>query len=91
MQSKLTLRLEKALIEEAKEYASENGKSLSQLVADYFRALTIQKKTANHEVDKEVKLGPLTASLVGLLSDVEVDDYKSLREEYIDYLEAKHS
>lgn len=33
---KLTLRIEGALIERAKRYASERGTSLSQLIADFF-------------------------------------------------------
>ncbi|HZC00332.1 MAG TPA: DUF6364 family protein, partial [Gammaproteobacteria bacterium] len=36
MQTKLTLRLDKKLIEAVKRYAEISGKSLSQLVADYF-------------------------------------------------------
>ena len=91
MQSKLTLRLEESLIEEAKVYAREQGKSLSQIVADYFRALTLQRKNMSTDAKSEIELGPVTASLLGAFSDVTVDDYKSLREEYIDYLEAKHS
>ncbi|MCB0079283.1 MAG: hypothetical protein KDE47_00050 [Caldilineaceae bacterium] len=91
MQSKLTLRLEESLIEEAKVYAREQGKSLSQIVADYFRALTLQRKNTSTDAKSEIELGPVTASLLGAFADVTVDDYKSLREEYIDYLEAKHS
>ncbi|MGH8605739.1 MAG: DUF6364 family protein [Gammaproteobacteria bacterium] len=37
-QTKLTLRLDKELIEAAKRYAEISGNSLSQLVADYFPA-----------------------------------------------------
>ena len=45
MQTKLTLRLDDELIEEAKSYAARAGKSVSQIVADYFRLLT--KGTTN--------------------------------------------
>lgn len=58
---KLTLRMEAELVRSAKEYAAIHGKSLSQLVADYFDDLT-SKST------KEVKLPPLTQSLKGALA-----------------------
>ena len=42
MQTKLTLRLEDSLIQQAKDYAKQHDKSLSQVVADYFQMLTQQ-------------------------------------------------
>ena len=39
MNTKLTLRLDEALIERAKSLARLRGKSVSQLVSDYFNAL----------------------------------------------------
>jgi predicted HicB family RNase H-like nuclease len=52
MQTKLTLRLDDRLIEQAKAYAQEKGRSLSQVVADYFRILntdtTHTKRTPPH-------------------------------------------
>lgn len=39
MQTKLTLRIDEALIERAKTYARQSGKSVSQLVADYLEML----------------------------------------------------
>lgn len=39
MQAKLTLQLDPHLISQAKSYAKHHGKSLSQLVAEYFRSL----------------------------------------------------
>jgi hypothetical protein len=36
MQTKLTLRLEDTLIQQAKSYAKQHDKSLSQAAADYF-------------------------------------------------------
>ena len=40
MQTKLTLRLDDRLIRDAKHYARQSGKSLSQMVAEYFSAVT---------------------------------------------------
>jgi len=88
MQSKLTLRLDKAVIENAKAYAHEHGKSLSQIVSDYFSALTMQH---SEDGEPQIEIGPLTASLLGSCSELNYSDDTQLREEYIDYLEAKHS
>ncbi|KEQ12179.1 DUF6364 family protein [Endozoicomonas numazuensis] len=77
---KLTLRMEAELVLSAKAYASVHGKSLSQLVADYFSELTNQSGT-------EEKLPPLTQSLKGILSGTGKDlDEKS----YKQHLEDKY-
>lgn len=79
MQTKLTLRLEEELIEQAKAYAVKTGKSLSQVVADYFRLLTTaEKKPAGPSA-------PITQSLRGLIRDAGVDEG-----DYRRYLEEKH-
>ena len=79
MQTKLTLRLEEQLIQQAKSYAAHAGKSVSELVADYFRMLTSEKKKI---VSPST---PVTKSLRGLLraSELDENDYKK-------YLEDKH-
>ncbi|VAX08964.1 hypothetical protein MNBD_GAMMA26-2212 [hydrothermal vent metagenome] len=75
MQTKLTLRLEGSLIQQAKNYAKQHGKSLSQVVSDYFQILT--------QKEKRIKTPPITRSLIGVLesSHVEIDDYKRHLEE----------
>ena len=40
MQTKLTLRVDEKLVKKAKAYAKKTGKSVSQLVAEYFSLLT---------------------------------------------------
>lgn len=80
MQTKLTLRLEDHLIEQAKSYAAEAGKSVSQIVADYFRLLTDKKTNSSSS------LPPITQSLRGLLRESRLDekDYrKHLEEKYL--------
>jgi len=79
MQTKLTLRLEERLIEQAKTYAAEAGKSVSQIVAEYFKLLTSQKVKANHSS------APITQSLRGLLRESKLDE-----KDYKKYLEKKH-
>lgn len=79
MQTKLTLRLEDQLIEQAKSYAAQAGKSLSQVVADYFKMLTTEKS-------KPISSStPITKSLRGLLRDSKLDE-----KDYKKYLEGKH-
>jgi len=79
MQTKLTLRLEDQLIEQAKSYAAQKGKSVSQIVADYFKLLTSQKPKTS------LPSTPITQSLRGLLRESKCDE-----EDYKKYLEEKH-
>ena len=44
MNTKLTLTLEKDVIEKAKEYAARQGQSLSSLVGNYFKHLSMIEK-----------------------------------------------
>ncbi len=46
MQTKLTLRLDSELIEKAKTYAQATGRSVSQLVSDYFAVLESSSQQA---------------------------------------------
>ena len=78
MQTKLTLRLEDSLIQQAKNYAKQHDKSLSQVVADYFQVLTQQSGKTG--------ISPITKSLIGILDSNNVDenDYKKhLEEKYL--------
>ncbi len=78
MRTKLTLRLEQTLIEQAKHYAKEHNQSLSQLTAHYFQVLV-------SESDKTDVMPPITQSLIGVLkTDVNPEDYKRhLEEKYL--------
>ena len=71
MNTKLTLRLDTALIESAKRYSAQRGKSLSRIVADLFEI--IDEKTT-----QESKLPPTVSSLRGILKEKGLDekDYK---------------
>lgn len=79
MQTKLTLRLEDQLIEQAKSYAAHAGKSVSQLVAEYFKLLTSEK------TKQPQPSTPITKSLRGLLRGTRLNE-----EDYKKYLEEKH-
>jgi len=78
MQTKLTLRLDAQLIERAKNHAKDRGKSVSQMVADYFALLGQEEQTET--------LAPLTRSLYGALrgADIDEEDYRRhLEEKYL--------
>jgi len=80
MQTKLTLRIDDKLISRAKRSAKKRGKSVSQLVADYFQVL--EDEIANNDAE----LTPIVRSLRGILKDHKIDesDYKKhLEEKYI--------
>ena len=79
MQTKLTLRLEDQLIEQAKSYAAQAGKSVSQVVAEYFKILTSEKTKLSSPS------APITQSLRGLLREAKLDE-----KDYKKYLEEKH-
>lgn len=72
MNTKLTLRLDDSLISQAKKYARREGKSVSKIVSDYFRA--IQHRTSA----KKTRVGPITSKLRGCLkgSVIKEDGYK---------------
>ena len=78
MQTKLTLRLDDRLIEDAKQHARRSGKSLSQMVAEYFSAITSPPAVAG-------ELTPTVSRLKGALAGRQVD-----RDDYRAYLEDKH-
>lgn len=77
MNTKLTLRLEEELIKSAKNHANIMGKSVSQMVADYFYVLD------RKSIKKPIKLTPIVKSLKGSLKNEDIDetDYKKYLED----------
>jgi len=75
--TKLTLRLDHQLIGRAKSHARRTGKSVSQLVADYFALLD------RTPIDEETALPPLTNALYGALAPAQIDetDYRRFLDE----------
>jgi len=67
MQTKLTLRVDDRLIKLAKRYAKRRGKSVSQMVADYFALLGSRSSESTQE------LSPTVQSLKGILRGSGVD------------------
>ncbi len=71
MNTKLTLTIEKEVIEIAKEYAKEKGQSLSELVENYFKLVTVSRRKV-----KEKQLSPKVRKLRGIIKTDENIDYK---------------
>lgn len=81
MNTKLTLNLNKSIIENAKDYAKENGVSLSKLIENYLSSLT--KKES-----KKANVSPLVESLTGIIPSNSEDETS---EDYYEYLRKKYS
>lgn len=79
MQNKLTLRMDEKLILKAKAFARDTGKSVSQIVADYFLQLEHDEKMAGF------KSTPIVKSLQGSLKNSEIEEG-----DYHEYLEDKY-
>jgi hypothetical protein len=69
MITKLTLTVEKGVIESAKVYAKQNGRSLSALIENYLKAL-IQKADTDEDFSPRVK------ELMGCIKLPKDFDYK---------------
>lgn len=69
MNTKLTLTIEKNVIESAKQYAQSKGKSLSDIVENYLKSIT--SKEQKNEV-----LSPKVSKLMGVIKLPEDFNYK---------------
>lgn len=83
MDSKLTLKLDTFVIEQAKEYAKKNQISLSRLIESYLASLT-QKGKSNK---KEIEISPFVKSIA---TGVSLPDSFNYKEEIADYLLEKY-
>ncbi len=80
MNTKLTLNVDKGLIEKAKKYAKSNQISLSKLIESYLFALTKDKP-------EEIEITPLVKSISGV---IELDKDFNYKSDYADYLTEKY-
>lgn len=73
MNTKLTLTIEKEVIEAVKEYAKERGQSLSEMVENYFKLVTVSRRKV-----EEKQLSPKVRKLRGIIKTDEDIDYKQI-------------
>lgn len=79
MNTKLTLNLDKEIIDEAKTYAKSQRVSLSKLIENYLNSLTRKSR-------KQSSVSPLVESLTGIIPN----DYDE-KKDYRDYIDQKYS
>ncbi len=82
MNTKLTLTVDQAIIIKAKAYAKEKGRSLSDLIENYLKAITKEQQ------DTEEDITPIVKSMKGAFKAPEEFEYKkelakSLMEKYM--------
>ncbi|HAC15166.1 MAG TPA: hypothetical protein DCE78_04375 [Bacteroidetes bacterium] len=70
MNTKLTLTIEQEVIEKAKVYASKKGRSLSDIIENYLKIITVEEEQTEYE------LTPIVKSLKGSFSVPDDFDYK---------------
>lgn len=84
MDAKLTLKFDKQVVENAKQYAIKNNKSLSRIIESYLKILTSKEKNNDTE---EIVITDFVKSL-SIKTDLPADyNYK---EKYGDYLSEKY-
>jgi Family of unknown function (DUF6364) len=80
--SKLTLHVPEELVCAAKNEAASRRVSVSKLVSDYFACLAANSARSTKDAVRD--LAPRTRRLAGCIPNADMEDY-------IDYLERKHS
>jgi hypothetical protein len=79
MNTKLTLRMDEALVKQAKAEARQRGKSVSQMTAEFIESL-------GRRNSPKQALPPITSSLLGILKKRQISeqDFKRhLKEKYL--------
>jgi hypothetical protein len=82
MNTKLTLTIEQTIIEKAKKYANNKGRSLSDIIENYLKVITKEDNT------ESIELTPIVRSLKGSFTapknfDIKKELTKRLKEKYL--------
>ncbi|MBP2831566.1 hypothetical protein J8281_05135 [Aquimarina sp. U1-2] len=81
MDTKLTLKLNKSVIEKAKKYASNKKISLSRIIEAYLQSLTSETENSEFEISPFVK---------SIATGVEIPADLDYKKDYSDYLMEKY-
>ena len=81
MNTKLTLKLNKRVIERAKKYAQKNNKSLSVMVENYFKTIS------DKESKNDIEISPNVLELSGI---IKIPENLNLKDMYGKHLEEKY-
>ena len=82
MKKRITLTIDEDYIRAAKEYAKREGKSVSQLLEEYFAKYGEPIKPLRKE-----EMSPIVRSLSGIIKGADIKDYRA---EYRKHLEEKY-
>ncbi|WKN41282.1 DUF6364 family protein [Tunicatimonas pelagia] len=85
MDTKLTLKLDAKVIQQAKEYASAQQRSLSSIVEAYLKSLTSQPKSDSDS--SEVEISPFVKSMA---SGVKIPSKVDAKATYYEHLMEKY-
>jgi hypothetical protein len=84
MNTKLTLKLDKFVIDKAKDYATTHKRSLSRIIESYLRSLVSKKDPKDSD---DIEISPFVKSMATGVNIPADFDYKK---EYGDYLTHKY-
>jgi hypothetical protein len=84
MDAKLTLKLNKSVIEKSKKYAALHNRSLSRMIEAYLRSLTEKE---DHQSGDDIEISSFVKSL---RSGIKVPADYDYKKEYGDYLAEKY-
>jgi hypothetical protein len=84
MDTKLTLKLDKFVIDKAKDYATTHKRSLSRIIESYLRSLVSKKDPKDSD---DIEISPFVKSMATGVNIPADFDYKK---EYGDYLTHKY-
>jgi uncharacterized protein YpmS len=84
MDAKLTLKLDKYVVDRAKEYATSQKRSLSRLIESYLKSLIENDKKENKN---DIEISPFVKSL---RTGVKIPANINYKEAYSDYLAEKY-
>jgi hypothetical protein len=76
METKLTLKLKKNVIDRAKKYAHDRETSLSKIVENYLEAITSDKSS-------EIKISALVKSISGVVELPDDYDHKEVYQQHL--------
>lgn len=77
MNTKLTLKLDEEVIQQAKIYAASQNRSLSGLIEGYLKSLVNKNEPASDK--REVKISPFVKSMtsgITIPSDLDIKEYR---------------
>lgn len=85
MDNKLTLKLNKFVIEKAKKYAASQKRSLSQIIESYLQSLTEKEDTDKDKSD--IQISPFVKSMS---SGFHMPAEKNFKSDYTNHLTEKY-